>query len=253
VPKELPPENWHGFPVLTAAAMRELDRLATESYKIPVLDLMENAGTAVAAATLRFMQEKLGKEPGAASIVVCCGRGANGGDGLVAARQLKNAGVKVSAFICPPKKEGGVPGGYPDVVRKNIDKAKAAGVPVLPAGPEAGLEAALASTDAALDALLGTGSSGKPAGAIHHMIQAMTRSKKPVLALDLPSGIHPDTGYHSGVFVTATATFTLGFPKRGLLAPHSKKYVGELSVLDIGYPKEFMAGTAELVAKAARP
>jgi NAD(P)H-hydrate epimerase len=57
------------------------------------------------------------------------------------------------------------------------------------------------------------------------------------LAIDLPSGIHPDTGYHSGVFITAVLTLTLGLPKRGLVAPHARKYVGELKVLDIGFPK----------------
>jgi NAD(P)H-hydrate epimerase len=89
-----------------------------------------------------------------------------------------------------------------------------------------------------LDGLLGTGSSGKPAGTVHRVIQAMTKSKKPVLAIDLPSGIHPDTGYHSGVFVTAAVTLALGLAKRGLVAPHARKYVGELKVLDIGFPRE---------------
>ena len=77
---------------------------------------------------------------------------------------------------------------------------------------------------------------GKPAGAIHHMIREMTASKKPVVAVDIPSGIHPDTGYHSGVFVVAELTLALGLPKRGLLTPHAKPAVGVLKVLDIGYP-----------------
>jgi NAD(P)H-hydrate epimerase len=117
-----------------------------------------------------------------------------------------------------------------------LEKAKAAGVKAVSAGPEAGLAQALACAHVVLDALLGTGSSGKPAGAIHHMIQEINRSKKPVLAVDIPSGVHPDTGYHSGVFITAAQTLTLGLPKRGLMAPHAKRNVGELKVLDIGYP-----------------
>ena len=105
----------------------------------------------------------------------------------------------------------------------------------------AALAAALAGADLALDALLGTGSTGKPAGAIKDMIQALTRSKKPVFAVDIPSGVDPDTGYHSGAFVTAAVTLTLGFPKKGLLAAHAKRNVGELRVLDIGYPEELAA------------
>lgn len=250
MPKEVPPDHYQGFPALNCAAMRELDRLATENYKIPVLDLMENAGRAVAGQVLDYIRNTLGKEPAKASAVVCCGRGANGGDGLVAARYLKEAGVGTRVVICPPRKDDGKTV-YPGFVQTNLERAKAAGVPVAAAGPEAGLEAALERADVALDALVGTGSSGKPAGAIHHMIQAMTRSKKPVLAVDIPSGLHPDTGYHSGAFVTAAVTLTLGFPKRGLMTPHAKKYVGELRVLDIGYPKEFL-GLAELALKGAK-
>ncbi|OGR93786.1 MAG: hypothetical protein A2V88_05180 [Elusimicrobia bacterium RBG_16_66_12] len=92
-----------------------------------------------------------------------------------------------------------------------------------------------------LDALLGTGSSGKPAGAIHHMISEINKAKKPVVAVDIPTGLHPDTGYHSGAYVAADLTLTLGLPKKGLLAPHAKPCVGTLKVLDIGYPSQLVA------------
>ncbi len=230
------PDLFEGLPVVTSARMRELDELATRRFGVPALTLMENAGEAVAAAAVEFLKGQ-GKPVSQAKIVVCCGRGANGGDGLVAARHLKLDGADVSVFICPPRKEGPAGGGeYPELVRVNLKKAEEAGVAVKPAGPESGVEAALAPADVALDALLGTGSSGKPAGAIHHMIQALTRSKKPILAVDIPSGIHPDTGYHSGVFVTAAETLALGLPKRGLVTPHAARSVGKLKVLSIGYP-----------------
>lgn len=238
MPKEPIPEMYQGLPVLSAAVMKELDRAATQKYGIAVLDLMENAGRAVAKEAQKYLEDTLGKKITQARVVVCCGRGANGGDGLVAARFLKAAGAAVSVFICPPRREGYAQGEYPQPVRANIERARAAGLEIVPAGEESGLRESLQACDAALDALLGTGASGKPAGAIHHMIQEMTKSKKPVLALDIPSGIDPNTGYHTGVYVTAAATYTLGFAKRGLLAAHAKKYVGELKVLDIGYPKE---------------
>lgn len=237
MPKPPIPEVFAGLPVVTAERMRRLDDLATAKYGIAALTLMENAGRAVAGESLRWLKEK-GLSPSQARLVVCCGRGANGGDGLAAARFLKEAGVDVVVYLCPPRKEGPRPREYPELVKANLDKARAAGVAVHPAGEESGLREDLSRAHGALDALLGTGSSGKPAGAVHHMIRELTASKKPVLAVDLPSGLHPDTGHHSGVYVTAERTFTLGLPKRGLLAAHAKKYVGELKVLDIGYPPE---------------
>lgn len=229
--KEPIPAVWEGLPVVGAAAMRALDAAATEKHGIPALDLMENAGKAVAAECAAFLSGR-NVDPAKAKVVVCCGRGANGGDGLVAARVLKEGGAAVTVFLCPPKNE--TP--YPAIVRTNLDRAKAAGVDVREAGPQAGLAEALAAADLALDALLGTGSNGKPAGAIHHMIRELTKAKKPVVAVDVPSGIHPDTGYHSGVFVTADLTLTLGLAKRGLLAAHAKPNVGTLKVLEVGYP-----------------
>ena len=238
--KELLPLNYQGLPVVTAARMREIDRLATERYGLKVVDLMENAGRAVAAETAAFLASR-GKGLRGSRIAVCCGRGANGGDGLVAARVLKQGGAEVAAFICSPRKQGADdPGRYPEPVRVNLERAEAAGVSVTPAENEAACRAGLEKADLILDGLLGTGSSGKPAGTVRRVIKDINRSRKPVVAIDLPSGIHPDTGYHSGVFVTAALTLTLGLPKRGLVTAHARRYVGELKVLDIGFPKELL-------------
>ena len=237
--KEPIPDVWEGLPVVSAATMRALDAAATEQHGIKALDLRENAGKAVAAECAVLLADK-GLSVAQTKIVVCCGRGANGGDGLVAARILAEGGATVAAFICPPKNDGA--GEYPELVKVNLAKAKTAGVTVTPAGPGAGLDKALAWCHIALDALLGTGANGKPAGAIHHMIRELTAAKKPVVAIDVPSGIHPDTGYHSGVFVVAELTLTLGLPKRGLLAAHAKPQVGVLKVLDIGYPAALYKG-----------
>ncbi|MBI5624698.1 MAG: NAD(P)H-hydrate epimerase [Elusimicrobia bacterium] len=233
------PKTFQGLPVVSAGVMRLLDRAATERFKIAELALMENAGKGVALRALEFLQGPLAKAPDQASVVVCCGRGANGGDGLVAARFLKEAGAKVRVFICPAKD-----GGYPVSVAANLERLKAAGVSAEPVETTEPLAAALKDAHLLLDALLGTGASGKPTGTIRQIIQAVTRSKVPVLAVDVPSGIHPDTGYHSGVYVTAAVTLTLGLAKRGLVAPHAKKYVGGLEVLDIGYPPELIREVA---------
>lgn len=239
MPKAPIPDVFEGLPVVTAAKMRELDSLATRRFGVPADKLMENAGAAVAAEAVRWLEES-GKKPAGARVVVCCGRGANGADGLVAARHLAEKGAEVKAFLCPPKKEPGSPPAYADYYVDKLSRAQAAGVKTAEAGEEAGLTEALGACDVALDALLGTGSAGKPAGAVHHMIQELTRSKKPVLAVDIPSGVHPDTGHHSGVFVTAVETLTLGWPKRGLVTPHAQRNVGKLKVLDIGYPAQLL-------------
>lgn len=239
--KEAIPDVWEGLPVVSAETMRALDLAATGTHGMKALDLMENAGTAVAAACEALLLEK-GLSVKQAKIVICCGRGANGGDGLVAARHLAKGGATVAAFICPPKNDG--MGKYPELVAVNLEKAKAAGVTVTPAGPGSELGKALAWCHLAIDALLGTGATGKPAGAIHHMIRELTAAKKPVVAVDIPSGVHPDTGHHSGVFVVAEMTLSLGLPKRGLLAPHAKAQVGVLKVLDIGYPASLIKGKA---------
>ena len=234
MPKPPLPTEFQGLPVVTAAQAQALDHQATEKFHIPAKDLMERAGKGVADETEAYLAEVLHKNIHDARVVVACGRGSNGGDGLVAARHLREQGADVKAFLCPPKKDGG----YSELVQRNIDLAKAAGVPIVDAGEGSGIAEALKSADVVVDALLGTGSSGKPAGAVHHMIQEITRSKKPVVAVDLPSGLHPDTGYHSGVYITAALTLTFGWAKRGLVTPHAQKYVGTLKVLDIGYPKE---------------
>ncbi len=227
------PAEWNGLPVVDAARMRALDFDATARFGIPASQLMENAGAALAAETMAFLLES---KAGNKNVVVVCGRGANGGDGLVAARQLKRLSAKPTAFICPPKAGGA----YPELVRENLEAARRAGVEVRELGAHAGLSDALAAASVALDALLGTGSSGKPAGAIRHAVVELNQSLRPILAVDLPTGLDGDTGEPSDPCVAATLTLTLGLPKRGLLAARAKKHVGALKVLDIGYPAELI-------------
>lgn len=234
MPKAPIPEVFDGRRVVTAAQMIELDRRATSEFGVPALELMERAGREVAERSLAWTAAKAGKPAGGLRFTVCCGRGNNGGDGLVAARHLRKAGAEVSAFLMPPKD-----GGYPTEVQENLRRALEGGVNVLQLAEDtAELDKSLGASDAALDALLGTGSSGKPMGLLRLSVQRMMRSGKPLIAIDVPSGLHPDTGHHSGVFIAAALTLTLGLPKRGLLAAHALKNVGELQVLDIGYPPE---------------
>jgi hydroxyethylthiazole kinase-like uncharacterized protein yjeF len=230
------PAVWGGWPVVSPAKMAELDRRAIDAYHIPALDLMEKAGRGVAEEARRLL-EASGQRVQDALVTVCCGRGNNGGDGLVAARCLKETGAEVMVFIAPAKRDGT----YSPEVKTNLTRANEAGVSVHEASEElVELDVRLRSSALLIDALLGTGSSGKPAGVIHKMIQCMMKAGKPVLAVDIPSGLDPATGYHSGVIVTAKVTCALGLPKTGLLASAAARFVGELKVVDIGMPGELV-------------
>jgi len=230
------PEVWQGHPVVSPAKMAELDRRAIDVYRIPALDLMENAGRGVAEEARRML-EASGQRVQEALVTVCCGRGNNGGDGFVAARYLKEMGAEVMAFIAPARRDGT----YSPEVMKNISRAAEIGVSAHQASEELiELDVRLRSSALLIDALLGTGSSGKPAGAVHKMIQCMMKARKPVLAVDIPSGLDPATGYHSGVIVTANVTCALGLPKTGLLAAAAARFVGELKVVDIGLPAQLV-------------
>lgn len=226
-------KEFDGYPVVTAERMKYLDLKASREHGIPSAALMENAGRAVAEETLLFARKELGKAAAGLKAAVCCGKGNNGGDGLVAARYLKAAGADVKVFILPPKETG-----YGELVVKNLQAAKEAGVPVAMTKKEE-LDALLAEFSAAdllLDALLGVSAVGKPTGPVHRVIQLMNKSGRPIIAVDIPSGLSPDTGHHSGVFVIARLTLTLGFAKTGLMAAHAQKNTGLIKVLPIGYP-----------------
>lgn len=232
------PEEYEGYPVVSPKRMAEIDREAIEKYGVPGIELMEEAGRRIAEETEAFLKRTSRRAIEDRLITVCCGRGNNGGDGLVAARYLKERGGEVMAYIAPAKRDRK----YTDEVRKNLSRATAAGVSVHQVSEElVELDVRLRSSEVILDGLLGTGASGKPAGFTHKMIRRMMKAGKPVIAIDVPSGLEPNTGYHSGVIITAAMTCTLGLPKRGLLAPAAKRFVGELKVLDIGYPEELMA------------
>lgn len=231
-------KEFDGLPVVTAEKMKYLDARASSEYGVPSAVLMENAGKAVAEASLEFARAALGRDASALRAVVCCGRGNNGGDGLVAARRLKQAGAAVKAFILPPKETG-----YGELVVRSLEAARSAGVPVTMTRKEDldALAAEFSSADLLLDALLGVSAVGKPNGPVHRVIQLMNKSGRPIVAVDIPSGLSPDTGHHSGVFVIARLTLTLGFAKTGLMAPHAQKNTGVIKVIPIGYPPELIA------------
>lgn len=235
-------KKYGGLPVVTAAMMKYLDKKATADHGIPEDRLMENAGRAVAEETIRIIRKKPGAGAGAFKAVVCSGKGNNGGDGLVAARRLKAAGAGVRVFLIEAGKSG-----YGGLVVRNLRKARAAGVRVsgVAGWKDERLAVCFKKADVLLDALLGVSAVGAPSGSVRRMIRLMNKSGRPIIAVDIPSGLNPDTGRRPGVCVAAGHTLTIGFAKAGLLAPGAAKSVGKIKVLNIGYP-------AALAAEAER-
>lgn len=215
--------------VVTAAQIAELDRRATEEYGVATPVLMEHAGRQVAKVVLATLTEQGGRR-----VVVLAGKGNNGGDGLVAARHLRAAGVEVTAFLLAPERE------YSGEAKQVLQAAKDAGVAVRAVGgvPSAEVESALRGADVIVDALFGTGFRGPARGDAATVIDLANRAGRPVIAVDIPSGLAADTGQVDGPCIRAAATVTMGLPKVGLLVYPGAEMAGTVYVADIGYPPE---------------
>ncbi|HHV94678.1 MAG TPA: NAD(P)H-hydrate dehydratase [Firmicutes bacterium] len=239
--------------LLTAAEMRAVDSRVVREIGIPSLILMENAGRQVAGVAAAFLQRTAGRK-----VSIICGRGNNGGDGLVAARYLHHRGYKVRVFLLTRFEElsGDPLANYRICGQLGID-VQEVDEKYLPK-----LRVCLSLSDLIIDALLGTGIKGAPKGLVQQVIDMINDVDKPVLSVDLPSGLDADTGAVPGCCVKASVTVTLAAPKVGLLVYPGRNYVGELFVADIGIPPSVLEsagrGTvleAPLVKKAlpARP
>jgi NAD(P)H-hydrate epimerase len=218
--------------IVTAEQMRELDRRAIEERGIPGLTLMENAGRAVAGAAVR-MTERCPDKP----IVLLCGRGNNGGDGFVAARHLAALGRRVGVLLATTSAD------ITGDARENLDRLSAAGIPFSEIIDAESLPRAVNHACLIIDALLGTGLSGKVRGLTGQCIEAVNKSGRPVLAVDIPSGLDADTGEPLGAVVRATETVTMGLPKLGLYLHPGVDCAGRVTVADIGFPADLIATT----------
>jgi NAD(P)H-hydrate epimerase len=218
---------------LTAAAMRRVDARTIDQFRIPGLTLMEAAGRGVADALA-------GEIPELASLrVVCfCGKGNNGGDGLVAARYLRRGGVDAHVvLLCSAAELAGD-------AAANLARAREDGVPVDAIDDARAWERFAIDLDArtiVVDALLGTGVTGPARGLIAKAIETINHSRATVVAIDLPSGADADSGTLPGVTVRAHRTLTLARPKPCLVLEPAASHAGSWRVLDIGIPDEAVA------------
>jgi hydroxyethylthiazole kinase-like uncharacterized protein yjeF len=208
------------LPTLTSAQVKEVDALTQERFGIAVDWLMEAAGWQVA---------RLCGQP--ATIV--CGVGNNAGDGLAAARHLHRWGRLVSVCCVEADRLRGPAARELDALRR--------------IGVEVSSEPAIDGAEVIVDAIFGTGITRAPEGRFAEWIESINASGKPVIAIDIPSGLDADTGVAYAPTVHATTTVTLGLPKPGLLKGDGPRLSGGVLVADIGVPLEAYAALGIIV------
>ena len=219
-------------PAVSAADMQRIDAEAIEALGIPRLLLMEHAGLAVARAAQALA-------PYASTpIFVCCGGGFNGGDGLAAARHLHAWGyplqIVVTGRLDHLREEPAI---YATILKRlGLSLLELTDTSRMPA-----VEHQLKACGLILDGLLGIGSRGPVREPIRSLIALLNRSGKPIVAIDLPSGLDADTGAVQGMAVKATTTVTFGLPKLGCVKGEGPAHVGSLIVDTITIPHRLLA------------
>ncbi len=230
--------------LVTAAEMKSIDRHAIEKMGIPSLLLMENAGLKILFALEKALGGLRGKR-----FTIVCGRGNNGGDGLVIARHLFNSRVNIDVYLaCHPSELS------PDA-SANFKMLEAAGYKCSTLRGFDELDrfrASLEFSDFAIDAIFGTGFSGQIEGFPREIVRVLNACRARRISVDLPSGLCGTTGKASMTTVKADITITLGAPKIGLFVPPGSEYSGEVWVADIGIPPasyDSVPGSATLLTQ----
>ncbi len=214
--------------LITRAQSRAIDKLASTQFGVPGIVLMENAG--------RRCTEQLRKEGCQGPVVLLCGTGNNGGDGLVMARQLAESGIEVKLVIV------GNPADYRGDAKVNFEIATQFSLPSVVAKNElekGGLESVISScngvaTEWIVDAMMGTGAEGAPRPLAAEVIRIANRVSSRKLAVDLPSGLDCETGEAHEPTFRAEITCTLVAAKIGFSLSRSTTWLGEVRVVGIG-------------------
>ncbi len=225
--------------ILTAAQMQRIDRLTTERYGVPSLTLMENAGRSF----VEFLVERFSPLE-EHRIVILCGRGNNGGDGMVVARLLREKGCRPRVLLLADPK------GLRGDAAVNWERLAASGTPEVVEDSAAWqrLKSGLADATLVVDALFGTGLTKPVEGFLAEVIRDLNAAfpSARVVAVDLPSGVSADTGELIGECVRADASVTFTAPKVAHVFPPACERVGEWVVKAIGTPAEALENDPEL-------
>ncbi|NLV16514.1 MAG: NAD(P)H-hydrate dehydratase [Syntrophomonadaceae bacterium] len=222
--------------IVSAQEMRDIDRRTTQDYGIASLILMENAGARVVEVANTFLENR--SYP---LVVIAAGKGNNGGDGLVAARHLINSGVRVEVFLSGKPEEMS-----PDC-RVNYEILMKMRVPIylLPAEEAIHrLSISALTADLIIDALYGISFHGRLEEDDARVVAILNRSGKPIVSVDIPSGVEADSGRVVGEAVRAAWTVTLALPKMGILIEPGRSYAGRVTVADISIPSMLLSDSA---------
>jgi NAD(P)H-hydrate epimerase len=212
------------YPTLDRAASRELDKRAIEQFGMTGLVLMENAG--------RGLADFLCRTEIAATVLICCGKGNNAGDGFVLARHLELRGKSARVLLWAKSDE------LTGDARANYEILTKTDVPIIADNPS--LQEHIDGAAWIVDGLLGTGARGEPRPPLDIVIDQINASRLPTLAIDIPSGLDCDSGIASSKTVRADHTCTFATAKQGFLKPEAAEYVGKLHILDIGAPPKLI-------------
>ncbi|MDA1028948.1 MAG: NAD(P)H-hydrate dehydratase [Bacteroidetes bacterium] len=247
----------HMAPVLSSASMREADRVTIEELGIPAHTLMESAGREAAEVAEEMIEVILDvrrersewvdervQHP-TAHIVCLCGKGNNGGDGLVIARYLAGRGHRVSVVLFGDKYSGAAATNLA-ILKKVADHHSVVVVPYI---NESTLDE-LGPVDLVVDAILGTGLQANVKPPVLEVIGWVNRQPGAILSVDIPTGLNADSGHVLGNAIKAHVTVTMGALKPGLLIEDGPDIVGALQVVDIGIPpfvlESSLLGEAEI-------
>ena len=225
---------WKGetMKVATAEQMQELDRKAIEAYRIPGIVLMENAGrgaTEVISNTFPDLQKM--------KIAIVAGKGNNGGDGFVIARYLLNRRISVKVYLLADPK--GLRGDA-ETNFQIFQRMKGEVISVPSSKDYQKVKKELEKFDLLIDAIFGTGLDAEVRGYYREVIDHLNTLQKPIVAIDIPSGLDANTGKPFGTAVRASLTITFGLPKIGQVISPGLDYVGKLKLVDIGLPKKLV-------------
>jgi NAD(P)H-hydrate epimerase len=219
--------------VMTGDEVRAFDAWAITTIGVPGVVLMENAGRSCA----ELIKDKL-KDLAHPKVCIFCGAGNNGGDGYVIARHLINSGFDVTAVLC----------GEPEKIRgdakTNLDILQRMGRSIEKLNPaEADLADRVhnlaAGADLLVDGLFGTGLRGELSDGYCRLIESINACKRPILAVDIPSGLDCDSGQPLGAAIEATWTVTFVAVKKGFTGENAVRYTGEVFVASIGIVAQY--------------
>lgn len=216
----------HGhLPMLTASQMAEVDRLMIGEFGIVLLQMMESAGRHCARlARKRFLDGDAGNK----HVVILAGTGGNGGGAMVAARHLHNWGASVRVVHARPSADFSPLAHHQWATLDRMHVQQHAGIDT----------GDLATSHLIIDGLIGYSLHGAPRSEEASLITWANNSGRPVLSLDVPSGVDATTGVAHGPAIKASATLTLALPKTGLGVSPGRELAGQLFLADIGVPWE---------------